>query len=1153
MAVACAAVQIIADQISGSCDVLGSRMTRHIASWVEEFLRDRKLEHPDGRALYAYRCTAVEFSSLAEALSHTVSYDGASPAIRAFVLYAAEWWQRRYDGRHWAWEPLLASIGWRHVHYPDLYDPIRDALRWWRVDLVRLPTSVRYLGTFACQGGLPLALVGDAQSRVTQYLRAVLKHTAAYRQFVNDPIELARDQQHLLRPPTLRRDYVFRLAADLVDAVLDLEGDAQDEDPLSALDQTHPNWRETMPLDLGNERARELLAGLLREATRDRVSPINDFRVERFLRRTGVGWRLGARARLPASLSADHLARRIGISAPDDLPPRLQVRIQGDRVRVIGLYARSSENYLLVSRDAQSATEIWDAEATGEVRLQFLAGNVVGELVVPSRGGALGDLPWAFRGDDDECPFIGEGSASNRAPEIVVLVPDGCTVEDRAGGPLARSSAGNDEGPASRIGEEVRILDRTLWRIDEPTALETGNGRCIIRPSEQATEEEHRLSGQRFYNLEAAWPLFRGTPKLHIAKSEQAPRAVPAGEVTWRTMGGEWRQNPDVFGLWEVRHVRGGELRHLGRCGILPDRFDLSVEPGSDMNEGHLAFNGAEAVMVSGHGEEAVVEVREKGGDVVRVHVAARDATPPVNVHLRLHWSGASPLPVQAPFPGQGGRFLHAGRPLKSGRAIAVDDLYGVRATALSPDNSRKFWIAGELEAPDPGSLLRVAHFRRSLRKSGVVHELPLIDVRPMIELLLATSSSSDARVVLRIVDRYGQELGAAQVSRFAAALEFDPGMAFVSVSPTLDDEPAVTFEALPLSRPNEDPITLDTIGPADDPRGAAVSDIDTSEPWLVVARHDNRVRVQPIVIGGRSGESGAVGARDTEPPCLAEAMRDEDFELRTTNIAAAMNAMLEEMDTQREDEDWSFLTDALLRAEGLPATELDLLKILVTTPSLLVRCMFRLESTHRQLLWRLEDELPFSWLLIRRDIWWTETKQAFDRLRGQLSGAIDGDHDQSARDHICSILSEGEDRLPALGTTVTDVELRLAGGRVSEEFVANVCQMRDEETPEQIRLRASQDDWPKGDGRNEWQQELERGELLAQAGLWQSRNEPRARQPVFDTPVAAAWCCFLSKPTPRTTFLVKRTRMHDPEWFDLAYKAAWFWLALKQDKSSSR
>ena len=359
-------------------------MSAETADWIHDFLRCRNLERPDGRALYAYRCRGQEFETLTEALKQSTPLDGlaGNSVVRAFVLYAAEWWQRRYDGRHWAWEPLLTSIGWYAVHYPELYEPIKKAWGWWKVDLVRLPTSIRYLGTFACQGGLPLALVGDAGSRVTHYLRTVLKHTATYRQFVEDPIDLARDQQHLLRPPTLRRDYVFRLAADLIESVLDLQSDVHDEDPLNALDHARPDWRRTMPLDLEDERARGLLTSLLREAARGRTSPLDDFRVERFLRRTGAGWRLGARIQLPASVSADNLARQLRVPTVA-LPPRLEVRIHGERVRVVGLYAAQSEGFLL-ARNVRASAELWDAEAAGEIRLIFLAGDVVGEPVVPT-------------------------------------------------------------------------------------------------------------------------------------------------------------------------------------------------------------------------------------------------------------------------------------------------------------------------------------------------------------------------------------------------------------------------------------------------------------------------------------------------------------------------------------------------------------------------------------------------------------------------------------------------------------------------------------------------------------------------------------------------------------------------------------------------
>ena len=1121
-------------------------MSQHTANWIEDFLGTRELKRPDGRALYAYRCSREEFESLGRALAqkHPHVCRAANMQTRAFVLYAAEWWQREYDGGAWAWEPLLASIGWEQTHYPDLYEPVRKAWSWWRVDLVRLPTSIRYLGTFACQGGLPLALVGDAQSSVTRYLRAALKHIAAYRRFVDDPIVLAQDRQHLLRPPTLRRDYVFRLAADLIEAVLDLEDDAQDEDdPLNALDQARPEWRQTMPLDLEDARARVLLTGLFREAARNRALPTDDFHVDRFLRQTGIGWRIGARIGLPASITAESLARQLNVP-PSELPPRLQVRTAGESLRVIGLYAAQAHDFVL-ARDPQSLTELWDAEATPEIRLQFLGQGLIGEPVIPSRGSALGELPWAFRGTDD-CSFIGEGSVANRSPVILVLVPDG--YEPKGGSVLVDPSHENGEEPDQDQAGSVRVLGRTLWRIADATSIETDSGPCVIRPSSGATTvEEYRLSGERFYGFDSPWPLYRGRPTLRSAKAEQAARAVPANEVGWRTGRGEWQSQPTGYGLWEVRHVGAGELRHFNRAGILPERFGLSVRPGRDMTEGHLVLTDTKAVMVAGSDPDTEVSATTTG-DELRIEVRAQDSSaPPVRIRLRLHWSGANELTVQAPFPGHGGRFLSDGR--HSAPNLAADDLYSVRATALSPDSTQDFWIEGELKALDAGELLRVAHFRHPLRKSGVSYELPLIEVRRMIELLLSASLSSDAHVALQIVDRYQKIHDKARVSRFSATLECNPDLGLVSVSPVIQAETLPTFEALPLKRPGDNPVLLESIGPADAPYGAVVQKcLDLEEPWLLVLRHNDKIRAQPGRVGGSSDPAPEPDFTHARTPTLGEALAIEDADLRTDVLGTAMDAMLTHEDTERTEDAWSFLTDSLLQAEGLPATAVDLLRVLVTKPPLLVRSLFRLDSALRKLLWCLDDELPFSWLLVRRDIWWKEAWMEYDRLRKQLAGIMD-EHDQAAHKHVVSILSEGSERLGALDTVLTDVALRLVGEKLRSEFVEAHLQERDSRTPDLIRAWANESKWPEGYGRDDWASEL--GELPPI--LWQNKEELPARRPIFDTPIAAAWCCFVARPTERTTFLVKRIRAHDREWFDLAYSAAWLRLAWTQDNPRKR
>ena len=1113
-----------------------------IREWVHRLLDRWGLTHPDRRPLYAYRTTADEFESLREALraSRPALEAPPSPVMQGFVLYAAEWWQRHYDGGTWAWEPLLAAIGWERVHYPELYEPVKAACRWWRVEVVRVPSSTRYLTTFACQGGLPLGLVGTGDNSVTQYLRATLRHTAKYRQFTNDPIELAQDQEHLLRPATLRRDYVFRLAADLTAAVLNLEvGD--EEDPLKALDARQPGWHRTMPIDVDDERARNLVRGLIQEAARHAAAPVNHFGVERFLRQTGIGWRLGARIELPGHIEAEALARTLNVAA-NTLPPRLEVRVQGERTHIAGVYAREADGFLL-PRMAQSGVQLWDDEAAGEIRLEFLAGRVVGEPVVPNHGSALTELPWAFESDSEPI-FIGEASVSSRAPLIMVLVPEGCTASGTSTTTAPVLVTSNDV-PADR-SPPIQILGRRLWKFAETGWVDTPNGVCVVRPrSQPSAKEEYRVSGERFYDLEYRWPLFRGRPRsLTIKRAQTAPRAVPANEVSWRATRGEWVARPDGFGLWEARHVRNGELRHIGRIGILPEHVRLSIEPGNDMKQGHLILEGARGVKITGDRTEADITA-QPGRDGVRVHVAIRDgSTAPVRVRLRLHWQGQAELAVQAPFPGGGGRFVHNGQPLTG--KLAVDDLYGARAIALAPNDTQRFWIDAELRAPDLREMIRLAYFRHDLTQNGTRHEVALVELRPKIARLLAASTASDANVTLRIVDHAQQEYARAEVSRFTHSLNRWRSTDEIWIVPTPDAAGATRFEAWHAASPTGEPVALQSIGRAQNPHGVKLPEgLDLRAHRVLVVGHNDDLRIEPMAIGGTGSLSRTrSGPRTRQDVGLAEAVNIADDRRRTNAIAQAMDTMLNEDDPIRTEEEWAFLHHTLLRHEALPANTNDVATVLVTKPKLLVRCLFRMDPARRSALWGLEDELPFSWLLVERKTWRNEVHDAIRQIREQVADVVPDGHEEIAKGYVERILKEGSERLPALKAVRVDLRERQRYGRLRREVAKRAAWRRDGERNRQLLQRPSREDWPVGSGRAQWRRELPLNHLLQNPGLWQPEDAPGFQQPVLDTPAAAAWCCFAGKPKRSTVFLVKQMREHDPEWFDVAYRATWYQLS---------
>jgi len=64
--------------------------------WYKEFLGKRNLEQSDGRPLYEYRVKELEFIKLQEVLKNNpINYESLQLWDACFVLYAAEWWEKK--------------------------------------------------------------------------------------------------------------------------------------------------------------------------------------------------------------------------------------------------------------------------------------------------------------------------------------------------------------------------------------------------------------------------------------------------------------------------------------------------------------------------------------------------------------------------------------------------------------------------------------------------------------------------------------------------------------------------------------------------------------------------------------------------------------------------------------------------------------------------------------------------------------------------------------------------------------------------------------------------------------------------------------------------------------------------------------------------
>lgn len=84
--------------------------------WLKQFFSSRGLVNTDGRALYRYNMNCEEFATAKNTLSSFVSLgienlSKVNGWNAAFVIYAAEWWRREYDGSVWSWEKVFSSFG----------------------------------------------------------------------------------------------------------------------------------------------------------------------------------------------------------------------------------------------------------------------------------------------------------------------------------------------------------------------------------------------------------------------------------------------------------------------------------------------------------------------------------------------------------------------------------------------------------------------------------------------------------------------------------------------------------------------------------------------------------------------------------------------------------------------------------------------------------------------------------------------------------------------------------------------------------------------------------------------------------------------------------------------------------------------------------
>lgn len=948
------------------------------ADWKRTLLASRDLERPDRRALYQYRVTEAEFIELESLLREWLGklltrFDlGKITQLTGFsalfVLYAAEWWRRRFDGAHWSWDPILHDLN----ADPDDWNQFQRSvcielgLRDWGLEVKRTG-GLRFLGSVAVQGGLPLKLLAEARGKIGMLLSQVLKQAGGTSITQNDLLTWVESLQGTL-PKSYRQAVIFALLADVAWTVIRLKEQAgltATTDAIARLDKQVSNWREQFPLPVDDDHARGLIEQLVRDAAKVKAErQAATLPAERQLELEEAGsWSLRSSLTLPDSISTSKLAKLFSMN-PDEMPRAGELSLNAGSQRLTTTIRRMAgqDGYRIERKpwgfSGQTAAE--------EHLLQLFTPDGRVWSVPAPRGESLDDgLPWIFSAEDSSNRLLHQGGGNVAPLEAFIALPEGW------------SFTASSDAETSMQGTLPQFA-RSIYRLRGSVQANEGNSlTCCIRTGQAgALEESYEWHGQRFWlDFKKPGIAFKGLPQLYRVSDSTSQKVE--GNPGWSVIGATTHATAPLVGPLQARYPATGEVKQRSRLVILPPNAALSIQA-QDAKSGVIKLENWGATSARTQTEGVRLDTKPHGADLhLALSVASAERTPET-IDAEIFWPhSTTPVRLSLPFPANGVRAFDANeKEILSGSLLAAQQLLGIRLLILSGGQNSRMSIEMRVN----GSRAARTHQLRMLPDT-LTSEVRLQDYATDIQHLFSTDDNPDARVhvLLRIG---GSEHFRLDIARYAAKLERRSNTISLDTDGnkalTPDDIANLTALALRLEHPGDEAIQLQSCDSEGVPTGSWQFDPQAREPgcWLIYPSPDAVMPFRPTlwpVQGDHSLASGLANAINI----VNQAERE-----------AAIDAEIESMSWNFMDDGWTEIEQLAGQVGHLPLATLDIWRRFAHSPHGMASLALRFGNLPSGFLARFDQELPFLWEAITFSAW----KQAVTCLLDQCQESYGSD-----------------------------------------------------------------------------------------------------------------------------------------------------------------
>jgi len=1085
---------------------------------------------PDGRALYAYRCTDEEYQALGDALRERLPQRAARLWSRrdcaAFCLFVAEWYQREYPGGPWRrWEGALGALGLGAGPTPEERGAIVcRGMAWWRRQVWVHAGRAQYLASLVCEGGIPRAWLRPRESAaLLVFLRELLEHLHDFSMSGHEPLDdliaIAESRARTL-PTLLRNPATYRFSATAAAAAWRIRqqvGDLPEGFNLAWLGGAFPRWEEEFPFRLEGDEVIALLRALFQH-TDEVVRRGNSWlRFDTtFTGDPAEGVTLERTLRFPAKLSDEDFEGVFGCSA-DEAPRRMTLRARhGADLHLLGTLLRRGAWWSLQRVDGPPI------RGAGALVLEALSGAGVDLEGREVPGAApLGEMPWVFREAGRAWRMVAAGSCRRREETLWIAAPEGWDIQ----------------GDTRPVGV---VNGRALHRARGAVACR-GPERELVRVragQPQDSDEEYFLRGSRASLRGADEVVWRGRPRL-VKRTAAGALVEARGRLMARGPAGWSLETPANPWLGEraLRLVSyDGELLWAGRATMLPADFSCRSEPGAREQPG--------ALIVSGRGVNQVgvphraltyrAHPAHREGDRWQLPIAP-GSNPPHLVRLNLMVQGHR-VGLDVPFPSRWARFEgRDGAPLATGGTIHISRLGACRALAFAPGAGM---LAVSLQ-------LRGAHHRgtpavRMFHRGDGLFELPLEATREVLDRMLASTIHQDAYVRLMVFQPGGRPFPPHHLDLRRYDAKLVPhrevgGIQAVALKelPADLDPDDLEVEVWSLLAPQDGPAPLPRLRSArfDTPAWLFADPKRPPGPWLVTSRERGWFRGRPLLCS----VWGEAGARSP----LQAAIDTPDKGARAQTLDAVMIDL--ERDTTHPD--WTIVQGYLAFLGEIPPSAFSILQRLAERPRMAALCALTASPDRLEAVWDGMEELPFLWCLLSMDAWTDALATWHADLRRTLTPLGMA---ELAVQSLLSQVARLRRRHPVIDLAfrrfLEHSKLSVGWSPPPEFGLAELPQALDFVTSGldhhrgQLLQRRANAQWPAPFSQDELRALLEGAAPLAR----ERRGDPGYQTQIVNAPLGAALHAVCGRPAPGGRAGAFRTaRDFDPDYFDEVYRVA--------------